>query len=68
MGTSCRQATTAGGGNQDIGNGSVGLAVDIDQVWNVALKYNIFFGPQSNGPAAYIKDRDNLSLTVKRTF
>jgi hypothetical protein len=68
MGTSCRQATTAGGGNQDIGNGSLGLAVDIDQAWNIALKYNIFFGPQSNGPAAYIKDRDNVSLTVKRTF
>ncbi len=68
MGTSCRQASTAGGGNQEVGNGSLGLAVDIDQAWNVALKYNVFFGPQSNGPAAYIKDRDNLSLTVKRTF
>jgi len=68
MGTSCRQATTAGGGNQDVGNGSIGLAVDIDQRWNVALNYNVFFGPQEYGPAAYIKDRDNLSLTVKRTF
>ena len=68
MGTSCRQASSAGGGNQDVGNGSLGLAVDIDQTWNVALNYNVFFGPQSNGPAAYIKDRDNLSLTVKRTF
>lgn len=68
MGTSCRQGLTAGGGNQDVGNGSVGLAVDIDQTWNVALNYNIFFGPQPNGPAAYIKDRDNVSLTVKRTF
>jgi len=68
MGTSCRQATTAGGGNQDVGNGNIGLTVDIDQTWNVALKYNIFFGPQEYGPAAYIKDRDNISLTVKRTF
>lgn len=68
MGTSCRQASTAGGGNQDIGNASAGLAVDIDQVWNIALKYNFFWGPQPNGPAAYIKDRDNVSLTVKRTF
>jgi hypothetical protein len=68
MGTSCRQATTAGGGNQDVGNGSIGLAVDINQRWNVALNYNVFFGPQEYGPAAYIKDRDNLSLTVKRTF
>ena len=68
MGTSCRQGLTAGGGNQDVGNGSLGLAVDIDQTWNIALNYNVFFGPQAYGPAAYIKDRDNLSLTVKRTF
>ena len=68
MGMTCRQAHTAGGGNQEVGNGSVGLVVDINQAWNVALKYNIFFGPQKHGPAAYIKDRDNVSLTVKRTF
>jgi hypothetical protein len=44
------------------------LAVDIDQVWNVALNYNMYYGPQKNGTAAFIKDRDNVALTVKRTF
>lgn len=68
MGMTCRQGLTAGGGNQEVGNGSFGVAVDINQTWNVVLNYNFFFGPQKNGPAAYIKDRDNIALTVKRTF
>jgi hypothetical protein len=66
--TSCRQAPVSAGGTQDVGNGSLGFAVDIEQTWNVALAYNIFFGPQANGTAAFIKDRNNVALTVKRTF
>ena len=65
---SCKQAPNSAGGNEKVGNGSVGLAVDIDQVWNVALNYNIYYGPQKNGTVAFIKDRDNIALTVKRTF
>jgi hypothetical protein len=34
----------------------------------VALNYNIYYGPQKHGTAAFIKDRDNVALTVKRTF
>lgn len=63
-----KQAANSAGGNEDVGNGSLGVEVDIDQTWNVALRYNIYFGPQPNGTAAYIKDRDNVALTVKRTF
>lgn len=65
---SCKQAPNSAGGNEKVGNGSVGMSVDIDQVWNVALNYNIYYGPQKNGTAAFIKDRDNIALTVKRTF
>ncbi len=65
---SCKQAPNSAGGNQKVGNGSIGASVDIDQVWNVALNYNIYYGPQKNGTAAFIKDRDNIALTVKRTF
>jgi uncharacterized protein DUF1302 len=64
----CKQAPNSAGGNQHIGNGSIGGSIDIDQVWNIALNYNIYFGPQKNGTAAFIKDRDNIALTVKRTF
>ncbi|MEZ5503848.1 MAG: DUF1302 family protein [Halioglobus sp.] len=63
-----KQAPNSAGGNERVGNGSIGMSVDIDQIWNVALNYNIYYGPQKNGTAAYIKDRDNLALTVKRTF
>jgi hypothetical protein len=63
-----RQAPITAGGNEKVGNASVGLEVDVDQTWNVALRYNIYYGPQDNGPTAYIKDRDNVALTVKRTF
>ncbi len=64
----CKQAPNSAGGNEKVGNGSIGLAVDIEQVWNVALNYNMYYGPQKNGTAAFIKDRDNVALTVKRTF
>jgi hypothetical protein len=64
----CKQAPNSAGGNAKVGNGSVGLSVDIEQVWNVALNYNMYYGPQKQGTVAFIKDRDNIALTVKRTF
>jgi hypothetical protein len=63
-----KQAPNSAGGNEKVGNGSMGVSVDVDQTWSMALAYNVFFGPQENGTAAFIKDRDNISLTVKRTF
>ena len=63
-----KQAPNSAGGNERVGNGSAGLSIDVDQTWSMALSYNFFFGPQKFGPAAYIKDRDNVSFTVKRTF
>ncbi len=65
---SCKQAPNSAGGNMKVGNASIGGSVDIDQVWNIALNYNMYYGPQKQGTAAFIKDRDNIALTVKRTF
>ena len=62
------QTPNSAGGNEEVGNGSLGLEVLVDASWTVDAKYNFYFGPQANGTSAFIKDRDNISLTVKRTF
>lgn len=62
------QAPNSAGGNEEVGNGSIGGEFLIDQNWIVTGRYNVYFGPQGNGTSAFIKDRDNISLTVKRTF
>jgi len=62
------QSPMSNGGNEEVGNGSVGLEFDINQIYNVALRYNVFFGPAANGTAGLVKDRDNVSLTLKATF
>jgi hypothetical protein len=65
---SCKQAPNSAGGNSRVGNASIGGSFDIEQTWNVALNYNMYYGPQKHAGASFIKDRDNVSLTVKRTF
>jgi hypothetical protein len=62
------QSPYSNGGNEEVGNASIGVEFDINQFWLASLKYNAFFGPQGNGLAAYYKDRDNISFTVKATF
>ncbi len=62
------QTPISTGGNEGIGSGSVGVALEYAQVWNVDVKYNFYFGSQDNGPVGNLKDRDNLTFTVKRTF
>jgi hypothetical protein len=62
------QSPLSNGGNEEVGNASVGIEFGVNETWNLSAKYNVFFGPQPNGLAAYYKDRDNVSLTVKRTF
>lgn len=56
------------GGDQSIGTGSIGLAFEYEQVWLVDAKYNFFFGDQDRGALGNLIDRDNVTLTVKRTF
>lgn len=62
------QTPISTGGNEGIGSGSFGVALEYAQVWNMDLKYNFYFGSQDNGPVGNLKDRDNITLTVKRTF
>ncbi|MBK6280552.1 MAG: DUF1302 family protein [Gammaproteobacteria bacterium] len=57
-----------GGGDQSLGIASIGVAFDYQQVWNIDLKYNMFFGDQDRGSLGNLIDRDNVSFTVKRTF
>jgi len=62
------QSPITSGGTEEVGNGSIGAELLIDQVWIVKAAYNVYYGPQGNGSEAFIKDRDNISLTLKRTF
>lgn len=56
------------GGNAGLGNASIGLEFLVKQTWAFGAKYNAFFGPVDAGPFGLINDRDNVALTVKRTF
>ncbi|MEH6588014.1 MAG: DUF1302 family protein [Halioglobus sp.] len=56
------------GGDEERGSGSIGLELSIDQKYTVNARYNVFFGPVAAGIGGLLKDRDNVSLTVKRTF
>jgi hypothetical protein len=62
------QSPSSAGGTEEVGNGSIGVQFLINEVWDLSAKYNVYYGPQANGTEAYIKDRDNISLTLKRTF
>jgi hypothetical protein len=61
-------APIGNGGNEELGNFSVGAELLVDQAWTASLKYNGFFGPAANGLGGLLKDRDNVSFTIKRTF
>jgi hypothetical protein len=56
------------GGFEETGSASVGLRFDINQKIEAVARYNAFFGPATNGIGALLKDRDNVSFTVKATF
>jgi len=56
------------GGDEERGSATIGAELLIDQKWTVTARYNTFFGPVNAGLGGLLKDRDNLSLTVKRTF
>lgn len=56
------------GGDHKRGSGSIGAELLIDQSWTVNMRYNLFFGPVRAGIGGLLKDRDNISLTFKRTI
>ena len=53
---------------EEIGNYSIGVSFLVDEVWNLDAKYAARFGPSYPGTTGPLNDRDNFSLTVKRTF
>ncbi|HEX3139736.1 MAG TPA: DUF1302 domain-containing protein, partial [Rhizobacter sp.] len=70
-------AATTFGGNEDLGNYSVGLGADVYQKYRFDLKYIDFVGrykdngtavTSTNGLTTYLKDRGFVSLTFKTTF
>lgn len=54
-------------GDNEFGSASVGLDFSVNQKWSASLRYNSFFGPVNN-TVSQLKDRDNVSLSFKRTF
>ena len=56
------------GGDEERGSGSIGFELSVDQKWTVDARYNSFFGPVYAGIGGLLKDRDNVSVTFKRTF
>ncbi len=56
------------GGDEERGNGSIGAELLINQAWTINAKYNTFFGPVNAGIGGLLKDRDNISMTIKRTW
>jgi len=53
---------------EELGDAAVGVEFDVDQTWLLTARYAHRFGPVANGVSGGLVDRDNVSLTVKRTF
>ena len=62
------KAPISAGGDEEGGSASFGAQVDINQQWIITGSYNIRFGPVLAGTGGLLKDRDNVSLTIKRTW
>jgi hypothetical protein len=56
------------GGDEESGTFSIGGELLINQAWTFRAQYNERFGPVKAGIGGLLKDRDNISLTIKRTF
>jgi hypothetical protein len=70
-------AATVFGGNEHLGNYSIGIGADVQQKYRFDLKYIDFLGnyrdngvavTSQNGLNTFLKDRGFLSLTFKTTF
>jgi len=70
-------AATTFGGNQGLGNYTIGVSADVQQKYRFDLKYIDFVGhykdngtavTSTNGLTTFLKDRGFLSLTFKTTF
>ena len=54
--------------HEELGNGSLGVEFLVNEQWRYEARYNFYFGPTANGTTGPLNDRDNISLTVKRTW
>jgi hypothetical protein len=54
--------------HEELGNGSLGVEFLVNEEWRYEARYNFYFGPTANGTTGPLNDRDNISLTVKRTW
>jgi hypothetical protein len=70
-------AATVFGGNEGLGNYSVGVSADVFQKYRIDLKYIDYVGryksnatqvTSTNGLTTFLKDRGFLSLTFRTTF
>jgi len=68
---------TTFGGNESLGNYSIGIGADVQQKYRFDLKYIDFIGhyrdngtavTSTNGLTAFLRDRGFVSLTFKTTF
>ncbi len=62
------KAPIANGGDEENGNASIGLDFLINQSVSLNARYNMFYGPVRAGLGGLLKDRDNVSITIKKTF
>ena len=53
---------------EELGNASVGVSFLVNEVWVLDVNYSAYFGPSYPGTTGPLNDRDNVSMTVKRTF
>ncbi len=65
------------GGNQGLGNYSIGLGLDVFQKYRFDLKYSDYIGAykdngtsvtSTNGFTTYLVDRGTIGVTFKTTF
>jgi hypothetical protein len=61
-------APLAFGGTKNYGSGAITLRADYQQTWQADLRFAYSFGPRDEGLEGNVTDRDNISLTIKRTF
>ena len=56
------------GGTYEYGSGAVTLRADYQQVWRADLRFAYGFGDREPALAGNTTDRNNVCLTIKRTF
>jgi hypothetical protein len=70
-------AATVFGGNEGLGNYTVGVSADVQQKYRIDLKYIDFVGrykdngtavTSTNGLTTFLRDRGFVSLTFRTTF